>query len=321
MNTGWALFHENNLYKQQNYDPRQDVTYGSTEPSDHGLFYGIDEYVKDVTAGKLAGKYSPLQSAAWLLDMAAETEKHLAAADKKAKSEAEYLAMKVDMLMLCDFARYHAAKIRAAYALAFFKKTKKTDFISDALLLLENAISYWNALAEKGKENYYHDLDFSSAGTITRRGTWGDLTKELLADKESLLSLLKSSKKEAASKLYASYLPESVPVERYQIAAEFPDCIKAGEALQIDAAFASFGEADPVLHYRHVNQKEGVFLTIKMNRTSSGYSAIIPAKYISADWDLQVYITVQGSDGSCVMFPGVYHPVYPYPYHVITVEK
>jgi hypothetical protein len=323
MSTGWGLFGENNIDESKDYDPGKNISYGSTEPSDHGLFYGIDEYVKDYSAGKLSGKYSPLQSAVWLEDMANETEKHLAAAEKKAKKEAEYLAMKVDMTMLCDLARYHAAKIRSACALAFFKKTKKAAFISDSLLLLNQAIAYWNALSEKGKENYYHDLDFSSAGSKTRRGTWGDLTKELLADKESLLSLLKSAKSEAVAELSASYLPENVPVESFQIAADFPDCVKAGEALTIDAAFASFGELDalPVLHYRHVDQTEGVFHTLKMSRTAHGYSAVIPAKYITADWDLQIYITVQGSDGSCVMFPGVYHPVYPYPYHVITVEK
>ncbi len=34
----------------------------------------------------------------------------------------------------------------------------------------------------------------------------------------------------------------------------------------------------------------------------------------------RVYVTVQGSSGDCGMFPGAYHPVYPYPYHVITVK-
>jgi hypothetical protein len=323
MSTGWALFAENNLYKQQSYDPAKNISYGSSEPSDHGLFYGIDEYVKDFSAGKLSGKYSPLQSAVWLENMAAETERHLAAAEGKAKAGAEYLAMKVDLTMLCDFARYHAAKIRAACALAFWNKKKKASFISDALLLLDQAIVYWNALAEKGKENYYHDLDFSCAGTITRRGTWGDMTKELLADKESLMSLLKSAKTEMGANLFASYAPASLSLESHQITASFPETTKAGEPLIINAAFNTFGESEalPVLHYRHVNQKEGLFHTIKMNRTVSGYTAVIPAKYITAEWDLQVYITIQGNDGSCVMFPGVYHPVYPYPYHVITVEK
>ncbi|MCL2318744.1 MAG: hypothetical protein FWC45_01560, partial [Treponema sp.] len=324
MNTGWALFAENNLDKSQHYDFVTGITYGNTEPSDHGLFYGIDEYVKDFLAGKLAGKYSPLQSALWLDDMAAEAERHLAAAEGKVKDKkaAEYLSMKVDLEMLCDFGRYHAAKIRAACALAFWKAKKKGAYLSDALLLLDIAIKHWEALAKKGKENYYHDLDFSSAGSKTRRGTWGDLTKELLADRKSLVTLLGSSKIKEQGELSTSYEPAPLRTEKFSVGDFFPDHAKAGEPLVIAISLASFGESEttPVLHYRHTNQTEGLFHTMKMIRTSGGYGAVIPAKYMTPDWDLQVYITVQGKDGSCFMYPGIYHPVYPYPYHVIKVE-
>jgi hypothetical protein len=28
---------------------------------------------------------------------------------------------------------------------------------------------------------------------------------------------------------------------------------------------------------------------------------------------------MQGADGSCLMLPGIYHPKFPYPYHVVTI--
>jgi hypothetical protein len=52
-----------------------------------------------------------------------------------------------------------------------------------------------------------------------------------------------------------------------------------------------------------------------------GFFAVIPADYVTAEWDLQIYVTIQGPSGSCVMIPGVYHPTYPYPYHVISVAQ
>ena len=163
MNTGWALFAENNLNKPAHYDFQTGITYGSTEPSDHGLFYGVDEYVNDFVAEKLLGKYSPLQVADWLDDMARETAETLASAESAAKDKngAEFLAMRVDLLMLCDFARYHAEKMRAATALALWRARKESGYLSDAASLLDSAIGYWEALAKKGHENYYHDLDFS----------------------------------------------------------------------------------------------------------------------------------------------------------------
>jgi hypothetical protein len=325
MNTGWALFAENNLNKPEDYDFVKGISYGSTEPSDHGLFYGIDEYVKDLGSGKLAGKYSPLQAAAWLEDMAAETETFLAAAEGliKDKKAAEYLAMRVDLLMLCDFARYHGAKIRAAAALALWRVKKEGARLSDAALLLDTAIRHWTALAEKGRENYYHDLDFSSAGSETRRGTWGDLTCELLADRKTLGDMLAAEGIAIQEKLAASYAPEHLPVERHQLAACFPETAVAGAPLKIELMTAAFGEpeAAPVLHYRHMDQTEGLFRTLEMERTARAYAAVIPADYIKAEWDLQIYVTIQGVSGACVMFPGVYHPEYPYPYHVITVKQ
>lgn len=325
LNTGWALFPENNLDKPAHYDFVTGITYGSTEPSDHGLFYGIDEYAGDLVSGKLAGKYSPLQAADWLDAMAGETADALAAAEKlvKEKKSAEYAAMRVDLLMLCDLARYHAEKMRAATALALWRTSSDAARLSDSAALLDSAIGYWNSLAERGRENYHHDLDFSSAGSKTRRGTWGDLTCELEADRKTLSELLKRNGTAAAARAGADYHAAELPVERRQKTARFPETARPGEALKIEVAVAAFGEpeAAPVLHYRHTDQTEGLFKTLHMERTPRGYAAVIPADYVTAEWDLQVYVTIQGPSGSCAMLPGVYHPTYPYPYHVITTKQ
>jgi hypothetical protein len=330
MSTGWALFAENNLNKPARYDFHTDITYGSTEPSDHGLFYGIDEYVDDLVAGNLAGKYSPLQTADWLDELARQTLRSLTAAEGSVKdrSGAEYLALRVDLSMLCDFARYHAEKIRAAVALAMWRVKKESGFLADAATLLDSAIGYWNALAQAGRENYYHDLDFSSAGSTTRRGTWGDLTVELVSDRESLSRLLEENGAAAAGvpargALAGFYHAELAPLERFRLDARFPETALAGQPLRIEVEAAGFGEpeAAPVLHYRHTDQTEGLFHTLQMERSANVFAATIPAEYVTPEWDLQVYVTVQGPSGVCIMLPGVYHPVYPHPYHVIVVRK
>jgi hypothetical protein len=323
MNTGWALFAENNLNQPKNYDPHTSVSYGSTEPSDHGLFYGIDEYAGDFFAGKgFSGKYSPLQTADWLEALARETEKALAKGEELGALGAEFLAMRADLCMLIDFARYHAEKMRAAYALALWNLTKKGDYLSDAAVLLESAIGYWEALSQRGRENYYHDLNFSSAGSTTRRGAWGDLTQELEADRKSLGRRLESEGLGTKNSLVHSYHAALLPVESSLLSASFPETASAGKALNIEVKIASFGEpdADPVLHYRHTDQTEGLFHILRMERRDNSYHAVIPSGYISPEWDLQIYITVQGPSGSCVMLPGIYHPVYPYPYHVVRVQ-
>jgi hypothetical protein len=56
-----------------------------------------------------------------------------------------------------------------------------------------------------------------------------------------------------------------------------------------------------------------------MKKRGSSWAAEIPADYVDPKWDIQIYVTVQGTAGACVMLPGVYHPWYPFPYHVISV--
>jgi hypothetical protein len=323
LNTGWALFSDNNLDKPKSYDFVTGISYGSAEPSDHGLFYGIDEYAADLTAGTLQGKYSPLQSAQLLDDLAEQTLSLLKdAEDAGVESGAEYLAMRVDLAMLCDLARYHAEKMRAALALALWRAGKGEGYLSDTSVLLDSAMNFWKSLSDRGLENYHHDLNFSSAGSETRRGTWADLTCELEADRKTLDGLLQENHIAVKPELTGCYSPLKIALEPGHLAADFPETICAGQPLRIELRMSSLGlaEAAPILHYRHTDQTEGLFHALAMERSALGYAAVIPGEYITKDWDLQVYITVQGPSGTCVMLPGVYHPSYPYPYHVISVQ-
>ena len=183
--------------------------------------------------------------------------------------------------------------------------------------MFRKAISYWELLSEKGDKAYYHDLDFSSAGSTTRRGTWRDLKKELDADLRTIEKLVVSSD--------VTGILDNVEKEEKELclSSDFPSEAKAGIDIRIKVSKAGIGRwpAAPVIHYRHVNQTEGLFLTSVMEEAGENYEAVIPGKYVTEDWDLMVYITVQKKDGICSMYPGIYNSVYPYPYHVITVNK
>jgi hypothetical protein len=327
MSTGCPLFIENNIYTVKKLDSHVQVTYGATEPSDHGLFYGVDEFAKDRAAGTFQGKYSPYQSASWLEGFAREAEAALAGAGADAKppedSRAEFLTMRADISMLCDFAYYHAEKLRAAGALALWRITEGDHLLDETARHFDAAIARWEALAGKGQEYYHRDLIFGARGSLTRRGTWADLTPELLADRRTLEDLLKARSPDMAKEPALSCSNAGPLLERSQLTADFPRTAKAGQALKIEVASPGFGglEASPVLRYRHTNQLEGLFQAAEMKRRGRLWEAVIPADYLKAEWDLQVYITAQGPSGVCVMLPGVYHPRYPFPYQVITVTE
>ena len=112
-----------------------------------------------------------------------------------------------------------------------------------------------------------------------------------------------------------------LPQESRMIYADFPDWAPAGEDLRIDIAISGLWNdgVAPTLHYRHTDQTAGLFNALAMEKSADGYTATIPAEYLLPEWDIQVYITVQEADGACTMLPGIYHPIYPYPFHVITI--
>ncbi len=318
LNTGWALFAENNLNKIAPYDFNKSITYGSTEPSDHGLFYGIDEYAHDVHTAKTArGKYTPMQYAAWLQELSAQTSLLIHCLKEEGTKEAEIKAACLDMEMVSHLGLYHAQKIRSAYALACWNETGAAHFLMECHHFLTKAMESWKELSELGRREYYHDLDFSSAGSTTRRGTWGDLTPELEKDLLSVQGLLH---KNGMGEVPVGMLIQDVScLKDFEITADFPSVAKAGQAIRIRAAVAGMLDcpADPVLHYRNVNQLEGEFKTVRMEKAGDGFNAQIPAAEVTSSWDIMAYVTLQQPGQACSLYPGLYNPKYAFPYAVI----
>ena len=136
LTTGAALFAENNYNRRFNGTFYGDVSYGSAEPSDPGLFYGIDEYAKDRVKGRIKGKYTPLQVRNWLQGFANDVRGAVSQADPwifdpsigdpgiGRRSTSEFRALRLDLLMLADLATYHTEKILAAVALGLSSNPK-----------------------------------------------------------------------------------------------------------------------------------------------------------------------------------------------------
>ena len=320
LNTGWALFFENNLNTIQHYDFNSVITYGSTEPSDKGLFYGINEFAHDMhTAQRGQGKYTPMQYAQWLDALADAVIAGVERLDG-ASPAPELRAACIDLRMTAYLGRYHAQKIRAAYALASWRETGDTAYLPDSSLWLDKAIQTWKTMSDLGDQEYYHDLDFSSAGSKTRRGTWRDLLIELERDRKTLDALLQENKRETSTD--ADLTEEIAAVTACQLTADIPSHAKSGCSIVVRAMGAGLTEfpAVPVLHYRNVNQLCGDFKTVTMTRQGQTYFAEIPAEEVEFAWDIMAYVTVQTAGGGCAMYPGVYHPEQPYPYVVIQTE-
>ncbi len=321
VSTGAALFEEHN-HRPYRYMGKA-MSYLTSEPSDPGLFYGVSEYVADAAAGRLRPKYTPLQAGEWLAALSANVRDAIrrAAAVPGIERAAEWPGTELDSLMLADIAEYHSRKVEAAVCLAWHQLRADTGRLAAAHAAMAAAREVWRRLAERGAA-FHDDLVFQAGGlTGGRMGHWRDWLPELDKDVEKLAGMLKAAGAAAAVPQAAG----GAPAPRAQrdvaaIEAVVPATAPAGRDLEVRLL------VDPLdgpstqwtLFYRHANQLEGAFRTAAMARCDRGFRAVIPAAYVTAEWDLLVYFgSVVG--GQAVLHPGLWHTRHPMPYLVVRV--
>lgn len=324
LSTGAALFAENNYNRRFNGTFYGDVSYGSTEPSDPGLFYGIDEYTRDRGKGRIKGKYTPLQVRKWLQGFANDVRGAVSQAESNISKRPtpEFRALRLDLLMLADLATYHTEKILAAVALGLSSNSKGADRRRYLRMSLQHSVgarAAWIALSERGSGAYHGSLEFNAGRSTARRGQWRDRIPELDADLAKLEAMLKdeNSPNVPAPEGLAGALAGAETLPRLEV--EIPSDWTAGRDLAVvvkTGAIDRFPEGLK-LRYRHTNQLEGAFKSLVMKPIDKGYRGVIPGRYIRKEWDLLLYISGVLSPETVLMYPGLYHPVHPLPYFVV----
>lgn len=307
MDTGGPLFAEHNHHPQRGKN-----TYQNAEPSDQGLFYKIDDYVRDSLGGALQGKHSPLHVRDWFRSFAAETRDALDASH----GNREYASSRADFLMLADLADYHAWKIEAAVAFTSYEERGSQRDLRRAFTAAREALAHWRALAERGAEQYYDALDFSAGAGYERRGSWADRQHEIEKDVAKLAEMLGDEAESVGPAVAAPPLPPPT----IALSVSVPDTCVAGRDLVLDARVADvpLSPASMTLHYRRMNQMDGAFRTAPMERTDRGFRGIVPGGEIGATFDLLVYFSAIDRQGQPALYPGVYHPDHAAPYFMIT---
>ncbi len=316
VSTGAALFEEHN-HRPYKYMGKM-MSYLTSEPSDPGLFYGVSEYVADAAAGKLRPKYTPLQAGEWLATLAANVRDAIkrAGAVRGIEKAPEWPGTELDSLMLADIAEYHSHKVKAAVALAWHQLKADPKRLAESHTAMVAAREVWRRLAERGAA--FHDNLVFQAGGLTggRMGHWRDWLPELDKDVEKLAAMVKGAGGAASPAAAAQRVQRDVA----SIKAVVPASAQAGRDLEVRLVVDAIdGQgAQWTLFYRHANQLEGPFRTAVMERCDRGFKAVIPAAYVTAEWDLLLYF---GSvlEGQAVLHPGVWHASEPMPYYVVRV--
>ena len=306
LDTGGALFGSHNANKMFG-----ETTYASAEPSDPGLFYGIDEYVREPGAGK----YTPPQVAGWFAALAAETRAALEAAGAPTDGDARFRTTWTDLAMLADLADFHAQKTHAALALARYETHEAVEALPTAHAHALAMRTAWSTLSERGAQ-FHDDLVFGRGPQAGDGGTWADRLAEIDADLDALAELL-GEHELSPGEVVPTVDPEPLPPSAGATLVT-PTQVTAGEPIRVQLRTEPLGEVDAVrLHYRRANQLDGAFETVDMERDDRGYTATVPATVVTDRFDVLVYCSIVGPADRVTIAPGLWHPDDPSPYRVI----
>ncbi|MCL1794217.1 MAG: hypothetical protein FWG34_10130 [Oscillospiraceae bacterium] len=314
LSTGAALFAEHNHNRAFKHSC---VTYQNTEPSDAGLFYPIEDYVRDALESREDGRYTPYQRMAWLESMANNTQKYLEQARSLGLPDRpEARGLELDLMMLRELALYHRNKIAAAIFLCLCEIRKRKGYAFTSLEYMKNTRAHWNSLAELGKA-YHKNLVFMVGGGKYRTGTWSDYFPEIGAD----IAKLKEIAEDAPLPFDEIHMPTariSPPAWSDNLPKNCPSGKDLPVTLELCAQDGFRGNVR--VRYRHTNQLEGAFLSGELVYSNGAWHGEIPGNYITPEWDLLVYFEAVSHEGDGIIYPGIWHPQHALPYHIVRVQ-
>ncbi|MBZ5617223.1 MAG: twin-arginine translocation signal domain-containing protein [Acidobacteriia bacterium] len=324
-NTYWPEIYTN----QPMVDPRRKNPYtdtpspkvfGNTSPLDPQLFSRINDFADELLQGERGGKYSPIEVAQWLEDLAAEAGKHLAQATTQAagKSGPEFRRLAIDVDLQIGLGRFFAAKFRSGVLYAIHDRSGDRAALEEALKAYRGARNIWAQIADRAKSVYVPDIAVGELAWL--KGHWLDRLPAIDDDIAQMELRLDSAKPASEPRVRAAIL-ESLGRPKRDAAAcshQPPVRFRPKEPVELAVSLENGAKLTAAhLHYRHVNQAER-FETAAMEPHGGEYRAVIPASYTGSPYPLQYYFELKQGPGKSWLHPGFAADLTNQPYFVVT---
>lgn len=304
------------------FDIEGEARFGNVVPFDSELFSSPREYAEMLLAGTVDHRYSPLDVADWLEDLASGAEHALV--DLKATRDYGRPAVQrlaIDAAISAGLGRFFAERFRAAVYAELWLTTHVTSLIETVLDYARRSVSAWETIAALSREVYHTDLTYGPQSWM--RGSWHSRLEEIRAeilDIEASRGALKNytgagqgSTTAATAEVERALqlLAHRSPVESRKLETVASARLVAGEAFEVRVA-GKF-DAAPTLHFRHVNQAERWSHAV-MEADGDGYKASVPAAYTDSDYHVQYFVSAKAG-GVPVISPGLDADLANEPYH------
>jgi hypothetical protein len=302
------------------FDTPSPKVFGNVSPMDPQLFLGINEYVKGLLGGEACGKYTPIEYAQWIEDLAEAATRHLAqaAVQSRGKQRPEFRRMEIDVAIQAGLGRFFGAKFRAGVLYSIFEQSGDITALKTSIQLYSKARGFWADLANRARGVYKADVTLGDDDVV--RGHWLDRLPAIDADIELMKGHLERSvnhgsvhmdKVQAAMKEAMGRPIRESAVCRHQQQEHYT----AGEPLVLELSTET-KLASARLYYRHVNHAER-FVTVDMHVQDEWCRTSIPGDYTHSPYPLQYYFELKGKSGKAWLYPGFTADQTNQPYFVV----
>lgn len=270
---------------------------GTASPLDPQLFAPIGQYAKELLAGTISPRYSPIEVAQWLEGFARTSTAALAQARNaistiKVKSP-EFRRMEEDMLILNGLAGFYANLFRAGVLYSIFEQSGDATAGALALTHYKKARAIWASMAERARSVYVSDISY---GDIPQRhGHWIDRIPAFDTDIAAMgkkVAQKSSGDKSAGAALRIATAPPArlsitsshTPPTQFHPASELALSLKAKDPAVTGVT----------LWYRHVNHGER-WKSEPMKSEGGAFHSVIPGTYTDSPYPLQYYFELRSA--------------------------
>ena len=321
---------------QSTVDPAAPSPYGDTpvpkdalhvSPLDPAMFATIDEFVSGLVAGTPGAKYSPIDAARWIEQLAGDASRALdRAVARRTRSGAIQRQLQrtiVDVRAQVGMGAFFAAKLRSAALYSVFVKTGDRRALDAALAQYRAARDAWATFAGALAPVYVADITFGPLPH--QRGHWVDRVPAMDADIAAMARATAPVTPTPDSAARAGAAIDAILHGRPRPALDCvhtpPAAFTAGAALPLSLAVRRAGPPPVVtLHYRHVNQAER-YERRPMDARDGAFHATIPGAYTDSTYPMQYYFEVvqhaPAAAAQAWLHPGFNEALTNQPYYVV----
>src|SRR5215472_14802684 len=294
-------------------------TFVNVSPLDPQMFARISDCATEMLNGKRASKYSPIEVAQWLQELASTASTQLAEAEKRAaRQSSAFRRIATDVKIQIGLGRFFGAKLRSGMLFAIYQQSRNRNALEESLKVYREAREVWAQFAPGASNVYVADITYGPRPN--QRGNWMDRVAAIDADIAAMAKLLESApdsptqSAEARSAIAEALGRPSRSAERCRHRP--PDRFVPKQELPIVLSLETAEPVSGVLNYRHVNQAER-YQTVELQAQGSEYRATIPANYTDSPYPLQYYFELRRGPASAWIYPGFTPDLMNQPYFVV----